>query len=100
MNKTNKKTFHGGGPYIMMNSDMNDTLEHCGNRASCGACSLNYLGFPKKMIEDHGGKNVSTISKNTTFVLKGNDMGPTKKQKAIKLGIDLVSEDEFLAKLN
>ena len=54
----------------------------------------------KKMIEDHGGKNVSTISKNTTFVLKGNDMGPTKKQKAIKLGIDLVSEDEFLAKLN
>ena len=54
----------------------------------------------KKMIEDHGGKNVSTISKNTTFVLKGNDMGPTKKQKAIQLGIDLVSEDEFLAKLN
>ncbi len=54
----------------------------------------------KKMIEDHGGKNVGSISKNTTFVLAGNDMGPSKKKKAEDLGILLVNEEEFLSKLN
>ena len=54
----------------------------------------------KKIIEEHGGKNVSSISKNTTFVIAGKDMGPSKKQKAIDLGIALLSEKEFLAKLN
>ncbi|MDG1426463.1 MAG: NAD-dependent DNA ligase LigA [Flavobacteriales bacterium] len=54
----------------------------------------------KKIIEEHGGKNVSSISKNTTFVIAGSDMGPSKKQKAIDLGIALLSEKEFLAKLN
>ena len=52
------------------------------------------------MIEDHGGKNVNSISKNTTFVLAGNNMGPSKKKKAEDLGVELVSEKEFLAKLN
>jgi DNA ligase (NAD+) len=54
----------------------------------------------KKMIENHGGKNVSSISKNTTFVLAGYDMGPSKKQKAEDLGISIVNETEFLARLN
>jgi DNA ligase (NAD+) len=54
----------------------------------------------KQMIEDHGGKNVNSISKNTTFVLAGNNMGPSKKMKAEDLGVELVSEKEFLAKLN
>jgi DNA ligase (NAD+) len=54
----------------------------------------------KKMIEDHGGKNVGSISKNTTFVLAGDDIGPSKKQKAEDLGILIVNEEEFLAKLN
>ena len=54
----------------------------------------------KQMIEDHGGKNVNSISKNTTFVLAGNNMGPSKKKKAEDLGVELVSEKEFLAKLN
>ena len=53
----------------------------------------------KKMIEDHGGKNVGSISKNTTFVLAGDDMGPSKKKKAEDLGILMVNEEEFLAKL-
>jgi DNA ligase (NAD+) len=52
------------------------------------------------MIEEHGGKNVSSISKNTTFVLTGENMGPRKKQKAEDLDISLVTEEEFLAKLN
>lgn len=54
----------------------------------------------KKMIEDHGGKNVGSISKNTTFVLAGDDMGPSKKQKAEDLGILIINEQEFLTKLN
>ena len=54
----------------------------------------------KKMIEDNGGKNVGSISKNTTFVLAGDDMGPSKKQKAEDLGILIINEQEFLTKLN
>jgi len=54
----------------------------------------------KKMIEEHGGKNVSSISKNTTFVLTGDNMGPSKQQNAIDLGIPLVSEEEFLSKIS
>ena len=53
----------------------------------------------KGMIVSHSGKNMSSISKNTTFVLAGNDMGPSKKNKAEKLGIPLVNEDEFLVKI-
>ena len=54
----------------------------------------------KKMIEEHGGKNVNSISKNTTFVLAGDNMGPSKQQKATDLGIPLVSEEEFLVKIS
>ena len=54
----------------------------------------------KQMIEDHGGKNINSISKNTTFVLAGDNMGPSKKKKAEDLGVELVSEKEFLEKLN
>jgi DNA ligase (NAD+) len=54
----------------------------------------------KKMIEEHGGKNVGSISKSTTFVLAGNSMGPSKKEKAENLGIPLVNENEFLVKIS
>ena len=54
----------------------------------------------KKMIEEHGGKNIGSISKSTTFVLAGDNMGPSKKEKAENLGISLVNEDEFLAKIS
>ena len=54
----------------------------------------------KGMIVSHSGKSMSSISKNTTFVLSGNDMGPSKRIKAEKLGIPLVNEDEFLVKIN
>lgn len=51
----------------------------------------------KEMIEAHGGKNVSSISKKTSFVLAGANMGPSKLEKAEKLGVPLLREDEFLA---
>lgn len=50
----------------------------------------------KEMIERNGGKNVSGVSKNTTFILAGENMGPSKLEKASKLGIPLVGENEFL----
>ena len=54
----------------------------------------------KKIIEQHGGKNVSSISKKTTFVVAGENMGPSKLQKAKKLNILLLSEDEFIKKIS
>lgn len=53
----------------------------------------------KAMIEKHGGKNVSSISSKTTFVLAGEKMGPSKLQKAESLGVKIVDEDSFLKML-
>ena len=51
----------------------------------------------KKMIEAYGGKNVSSISGKTSFILAGENMGPSKLEKAAKLGVRVMSESEFLA---
>ena len=51
----------------------------------------------KRIIEQHGGKNVGSISGKTSFILAGDNMGPSKLEKAEKLGVRIVSEDEFLA---
>lgn len=53
----------------------------------------------KAMIEQHGGKNVSSISSATSFVLAGENMGPAKLEKAQKLGVNIINEDVFLAML-
>lgn len=53
----------------------------------------------KDMIERYGGKNVGSISKKTTFVLAGENMGPAKLDKCQKLGIPIISEEEFLDKI-
>ncbi len=50
----------------------------------------------KRIIEQNGGKNVGSISGKTSFILAGDNMGPSKLQKAEKLGIEIVSEEEFL----
>ncbi|MBQ8056076.1 MAG: NAD-dependent DNA ligase LigA [Paludibacteraceae bacterium] len=50
----------------------------------------------KNMIEMNGGKNVGSISAKTSYVLAGENMGPAKLEKAQKLGIKIISEDEFL----
>ena len=51
----------------------------------------------KQLIEDLGGKNVSSISKKTSFVVAGDKMGPEKRKKAESLGIEIKTEEEFLA---
>lgn len=53
----------------------------------------------KAMIEQNGGKNVSSISSATCYVFAGENMGPAKLEKARKLGIPIIGEDEFLAML-
>jgi len=50
----------------------------------------------KKMIEQNGGKNVTSISKNTSYLLAGSNIGPSKLEKAEKLNIPIISEDDFL----
>lgn len=54
----------------------------------------------KEIIAAEGGKNVGSISKKTSFVLAGENMGPSKKEKCEQLGIPIVSEDEFLKMIN
>ena len=51
----------------------------------------------KDLIEKNGGKNVGSISAKTSFILAGENMGPAKLEKAQKLGVQIMSEDEFLA---
>jgi DNA ligase (NAD+) len=53
----------------------------------------------KKLIEDNGGKVSSSISSKTSFIVAGDKMGPSKKEKAEKLNVELISEAEFLQKI-
>lgn len=53
----------------------------------------------KEMIASQGGKNAGSISKKTSFVLAGDNMGPAKREKCQQLGIPMVSEDDFLKML-
>ncbi|MFH4968791.1 NAD-dependent DNA ligase LigA [Gaetbulibacter sp. M240] len=53
----------------------------------------------KKLIEDNGGKVSSSISSKTSYIVAGANMGPSKKEKAEKLGINMLTEQEFLNKL-
>jgi DNA ligase (NAD+) len=48
------------------------------------------------MIEAHGGKNLAAVSSNTNFLLAGDKIGPAKLQKATKLGVKIISEQEFM----
>ena len=50
----------------------------------------------KAMIEAHGGKNVGSVSKKTSFILAGENMGPEKRRKAENLGVEILTEEEFL----
>ena len=54
----------------------------------------------KELIEENGGKNVSAISVKTTYLVAGENMGPSKLDKATKLGVKVISEDEFIQLLS
>ena len=53
----------------------------------------------KKIIETNGGKNVSALSKSTSYLIAGEKMGPAKKEKAEKNGITIISEKYFFNEL-
>ena len=61
-----------------------------------GVFSVHSRDEYKDIIEKHGGKNVGSISKKTSFILAGENMGPSKLEKAQALGIKIMSETEFL----
>lgn len=61
-----------------------------------GTFALHSRDEYKKMIAQNGGKNVSSISAKTDFVFAGENMGPAKLEKAQKLGIPIINEEEFL----
>ena len=51
----------------------------------------------KDLIEKNGGKNTGSISAKTSYLVAGANMGPAKLEKANKLGVTIISEDDFLA---
>ena len=53
----------------------------------------------KAMIEANGGKNVGSVSKKTSFILAGDNMGPEKRKKAESLGVEIITEEQFLSML-
>jgi len=50
----------------------------------------------KKVIEEHGGRNVSSVTSKTSYLIAGENMGPEKRKKAVDLNIPIISEDEFI----
>jgi DNA ligase (NAD+) len=51
----------------------------------------------KALVEEHGGRNLAAVSANVDFIVAGENMGPAKRQKAEKLGITILNEEEFMA---
>lgn len=50
----------------------------------------------KALVEEHGGRNIAAVSANVDFIVAGDNMGPAKRQKAEKLGVRIINEEEFL----
>jgi DNA ligase (NAD+) len=65
-----------------------------------GVFSLHSRDEYKAMIEAHGGKNVGSVSKKTSFILAGDNMGPEKRKKAESLGVEIITEEDFLQLIN
>ncbi|HKI90403.1 MAG TPA: NAD-dependent DNA ligase LigA, partial [Draconibacterium sp.] len=64
-----------------------------------GTFALHSRDELKNLIEQNGGKNVSSISKKTNYLVAGENMGPSKREKAVQFGIPVISEDDFIKML-
>ncbi len=62
-----------------------------------GTFALHSRDELKQLVEENGGKNVGSVSAKTSFIIAGENMGPQKLEKAQKLGVKIISEDEFIA---
>lgn len=78
--------------------DLSDHTDLLGGKSIVisGVFSLHSREEYKALIEKNGGKNVGSISKKTDYVLAGDNMGPSKLEKASKLGIPIINEQQFL----
>ncbi|MDL2322873.1 NAD-dependent DNA ligase LigA [Bacteroidales bacterium OttesenSCG-928-A17] len=65
-----------------------------------GTFSIHSRDEYKLLIEKNGGKNTGSVSAKTDFILAGENMGPAKLEKAMKLGVKIISEEEFMGMLN
>ncbi len=81
--------------FEMANSQINDILQGKSFVVSGVFNTFTREGI-KKAIEDNGGKNVSSLSSKTDFLLAGEKMGPEKRKKAEQLEIPIINEDEFI----
>lgn len=86
---------------IQLKVDEVDTTDHTDKLAGqsiviSGVFTLHSRDEYKALIEKHGGKNVGSISSKTSFILAGDSMGPSKLEKAQKLGIPILDEKAFL----
>ena len=99
VNRSNIERLSAAGVQMAMAEEtqthMSDALEGKSIVVS-GVFSHHSRDEYKALIEAHGGKNAGSISKKTGFVLAGENMGPAKLEKATKLGVPIISEDEFL----
>ena len=99
--KENQKMIERLKSYGLKFSDSNKTVSE-GNSLAGKTIVISgvFLKFSrdeyKEMIEVNGGKNAASVSRNTTFILAGENMGQSKKEKAGELGVPLISESEFL----
>ena len=87
---------------LKLEADEEDLSEHTDRLQGksiviSGVFALHSRDEYKDLIEKHGGKNVGSISKKTSFILAGDNMGPSKLEKAQKLGIPIIDENEFLS---
>lgn len=103
VNRSNIERLRQAGVQLSINEEettiVSNVLEGKGIVVS-GVFSHHSRDEYKALIEAHGGKNVGSLSKSTGFVLSGENMGPAKLEKANKLGIPIISEDDFLKMIN
>lgn len=88
---------------IGLQMEVDEQMQQAGSEALKGktiVISGTFTAFSrdelKNIIELHGGKNTGSISKNTSFIVAGENMGPAKKEKADALGVPMLSEQEFI----
>ncbi len=65
-----------------------------------GVFALHSRDDYRRMIEQHGGKKLTTVTKRTSLVLAGSNIGPAKKEQALKFGIPMITEEQFLEMIN
>ena len=99
VNRSNVERLRAAGVKMAVDAPATPAVDTLGGKAFVisGVFVHNSRDRYKELIEQHGGRNVGSISSKTDYVLAGANMGPAKLEKATKLGIPIIDEDTFLA---